>query len=107
MEEFPGFLEAEIRVLDVTGNVEGREFGCRWVQVHDAKSPSGDDAADRIRFDTVVILFVVVPNFAETSQTIIPDLKFGAIQFAKFIDDENDVLLPKLLFEISKEIFLT
>ena len=75
--------------------------------MYDAKSPSGDDAADRIRFDTVVILFTIVPNFAETPQTIIPDLRFGVIQFAKFIDDENDVLLPKLLFEMSKEIFLT
>ena len=62
------------------------------MQVHDAKSSRSDDAADRIHF-------IVVSDFAESPEKFVSDGWLGVVQFAEFVDEENDILRPSICLE--------
>jgi hypothetical protein len=56
--------------------------------VQDAKSSGGDEAMDGIRS-------LVVPEFSEHLKTLILNNRTSMIQITKFVDDEDDVSLPR------------
>jgi hypothetical protein len=60
--------------------------------VHDTKSSRSDDAADRIHF-------IVVSDFAESPDKFISNTWLSIMQFADFVDEENDILTPSIRAE--------